>query len=61
MSTDINTIKGVFIFDLSKKTIYGSFTDAIYDAVRDLNEFKNCVMNRILSSSVTEDQGFFFN
>ena len=58
MSTDISTVKGVFLFDQSKQIIYGNFTESINEYVRNLNDFRTGVMNRILAVGATEQQGF---
>jgi len=56
---EINTIKGIMIFDYSK-TIYANFTDDINIYVKNLSVFEDIVKKKILISPTKEEKGFFF-
>ena len=56
MATDVSTIKGVFIFDQNKQVIYGNFTENIMETVRNLQDFRTCVMNKIIAANPVDDQ-----
>jgi hypothetical protein len=57
---EINSVKGILLFDASKEIIFSNFTADIGNYVKNLPALRNGLMTRVLGSGTHESQGFVF-
>ncbi|KAH7829890.1 Coatomer subunit zeta (CopZ) [Monocercomonoides exilis] len=63
MTSDISTIKAIIIFDTTSKLLYANYTEDIGKYLKNLTDFQNGVMNRIISKGIpseSSDDAFLY-